>query len=85
MFSGASCSRWPCGDEDLAAHEVDAGDHLGDGVLDLDARVDLDEEELAAVDVEQELDRAGVAVARPTGTAATAASQMSLAQLLRRG
>jgi hypothetical protein len=44
-------------DEDLAFHQIDAGDHFGDGVLDLDARVDLDEEEIAAVDVEQEFDR----------------------------
>ena len=62
MPTGGSCSVWPCGDEDLAAHQVDAGDHFGDRVLDLDARVDLDEEELAAVDVEQELDRARAAV-----------------------
>ncbi len=61
--SGALVQPVAVGDEDLAAHEVDAGDHLGDGVLDLDARVDLDEVELAAVDVEQELDRAGVAIA----------------------
>jgi hypothetical protein len=32
------------GDEDLRADEIDAGDTLGDGVLDLDARVHLDEE-----------------------------------------
>ena len=35
-------------DQDLRAHEVDAGDHLGDRVLDLDARVHLDEEPLVA-------------------------------------
>ena len=63
MLSGGFVQRddraatriWP-------AHQVDAGDHLGDRVLHLDARVDLDEVELAAVDVEQELDRPGAAV-----------------------
>jgi hypothetical protein len=33
-------------DEDLGADEIEAGDDLGDGVLDLDARVHLDEEPL---------------------------------------
>src|SRR5690606_24624907 len=47
------------GDEDLAFDDIDAGDDLGDGVLDLDARVDLDEVELLAVHVDQELDGAG--------------------------
>ena len=43
--------------------DVDAGDHFGDGVLDLDARIDLDEVELARVGIDQELDGAGVLVA----------------------
>jgi hypothetical protein len=51
------------GDADLLLHQVDAGDHLGHGVLDLDARVHLDEEELAPL--VQELERAGAAVADP--------------------
>ena len=46
------------GDAELLADEVDAGDLLGDGVLDLEAGVDLEEEELARVVVDQELDRA---------------------------
>jgi hypothetical protein len=49
------------GDADLLAHQVDAGDHLGDRMLDLQARVHLDEVELAVL--VQELDRAGAAVA----------------------
>ena len=49
------------GDADLGLDEVDAGDHLGDGVLDLDARVHLDEVELAIL-VHEELDGACVAV-----------------------
>ena len=54
--------RLPLGDQDLGAHDVDAGDLLGHGVLDLDAGVDLDEEELARVHVLQELDGPGVLV-----------------------
>ena len=49
-------------DADLPAHEIDAGHHLGDRVLDLQARVHLEEVEPAVL-VEQELDRAGVGVA----------------------
>ena len=49
------------GDADLLAHQVDAADHLGDRVLDLQPRVHLDERELAVLI--QELQRAGVAVA----------------------
>ena len=63
MFERRVVQLVAVGDEDLAAHEIDAGHDFGDGVLDLDARVDLDEVELAAIDVEQELDRAGVPVA----------------------
>ncbi len=39
-----------------------AGDHLGDRVLDLDARIHLDEEPLAGSMSVEELDRAGVVV-----------------------
>ena len=68
---------WPCGrqralridveplaarDPDLPLHEVDAGHHLGDRMLDLQPRVHLEEVERAVL-VEQELDRAGVGVA----------------------
>ena len=52
----------PARDLDLRSHEVDSGDELGDRVLDLDARVHLQEEEVA-VAVEQALDRAGADVA----------------------
>ena len=64
----SSTSSWAIGssrtarDLDLRAHEVEAGDELGDRVLDLDARVHLEEEELAMA-VEQALDRAGADVA----------------------
>ncbi len=48
-------------DPELLFDEVDAGDRLGDGMLDLDAPVQLEEEEVAAL--EHELRRAGVHVA----------------------
>ena len=49
------------GDADLLAHQVDAGDRLGDRMLDLQAGVHLDEEELAVL--VQELDGADAEVA----------------------
>ena len=51
------------GDVELQPHEVGAGDHLGHGVLDLEARVDLHEGEVAAVGLVEELDGAGALVA----------------------
>ena len=54
------------GDADAGLDDVDAGDHLGDAVLDLHARVHLHEVE-AAVAVEQELDGAGALVVRRHG------------------
>ncbi len=44
-------SRPPPGDADLRLDDVDAGHLLGDGVLDLDARIDLDEVEFAGVGI----------------------------------
>ena len=55
------------GDLNLAAHQVDAGDHFGDGVLHLNARIDFDEEPLAGIGVHQELDGAGVGDSRRRG------------------
>jgi len=54
----------PRRDADLELHQVDAGDHLGDRVLDLDAGVHLHEIE-PLVDVQEEFDSAGVLVAHP--------------------
>ena len=51
-------------DANLPLDEVDAGDHLGDRVLDLQSRVHLQEEELAVL--VDELDGAGVVVADGT-------------------
>ena len=55
------------GDEQLRAHQIDAGDRFGDRMLDLQPRVHLEEVERARVALafEQELDRAGVDVAEP--------------------
>ncbi len=50
------------GDADLCLDQIDAGRALGHGVFHLDARIDLDEVETAAVGVLQELHRAGIAV-----------------------
>ena len=66
--------EWPCGDgvvvveraalgeAELLAHEVDAGDLLGDRVLDLQARVDLEERDRAVL-ADEELAGAGADVA----------------------
>lgn len=51
----------PGGDGDLRLHEVRAGDHLGDGVFHLDARVHLHEIELSVVG-DDEFHRARAAV-----------------------
>ena len=54
-------------DEDLRAYEVDTGDLLGHGVLDLDARIHLDEKPLVTIVVVEEFHRARVVVAYATG------------------
>ena len=61
MSRCANGSFSPAAIADLLLHDVDAGDHLGHRMLDLDARVHLDEVELAVL--VQELERAGAAVA----------------------
>ncbi len=53
----------PLRDENLRAHQVDAGDHFRDGVFHLNARVDFDEIPFLRVDVVQEFDGAGIAIA----------------------
>ena len=60
------------GDADLFLHDVDAGDHFGHRMLDLHARVHLDEVELAVF--VQEFERAGAEIAHlPAGVGATIA------------
>ena len=48
-------------DFQLQAHQVESGHHLGDRVLDLQARIHFQEVEVA-VRVEKELDRAGATI-----------------------
>ena len=50
------------GEADLRLDDIDAGHLLGDGVLDLDARIDLDEVDRAGIGIHQELDRAGALI-----------------------
>src|SRR5437762_10317734 len=57
--------RFALRDPELLPDEVDAGDELGHRMLDLDAAVQLEEPEVAAV--EHELGRAGAAVADRAG------------------
>ncbi len=57
----AVAERLACGDADLLADQIEPADHLADRVLDLDARVHLEEEELVARD--ERLDRADAVVA----------------------
>ena len=69
----------PGRDADLLLHDVDAGDQLGHRMLDLHARVHLDEEELVVL--VQELERAGAAVADlPAGVGAALADARQRAQ-----
>ena len=56
-------------DQDLRAHEVEAGDDFRDRVLDLDARVHLDEEPFVLIQVVEKFDRAGVVVTNLAGHA----------------
>ena len=56
------------GDADLGFDEVDAGDHLGDRVLDLDAGIDLNEIKVVVL-IDDELDRTGGVVAGRLGQA----------------
>ncbi len=50
------------GDADLRLDDVDPGNLFGHRMLDLDARIDLDEIELAGIGVHQELDGTGMGV-----------------------
>jgi hypothetical protein len=65
MSDWASGSGLAFGDEDLQVDEVEAGDELGDGMLDLEAGVHFEEVEgfVPACAVDEELDGAGVDVA----------------------
>src|SRR5260370_35719595 len=49
-------------DESLRTHQIDARDHFGHGVLDLNAGIDLDEIPLPRINVVEKLDGSGVAI-----------------------
>ncbi len=59
---GLAVEGFALGDEDLGTDKIDAGDHLRHRVLDLDARVHLDEEPLMRVHIDEEFHGAGVLV-----------------------
>ena len=64
----SSCSkpeRLAAGDAQLQFDQIEPGDRLGDGMLDLQPRVHLHEIELAAA-IEQEFQRAGALIAQAT-------------------
>ena len=73
---GVPVSRPPCGDVQLQLHQVQPGGRLGHRMLDLQPGVDLHELEAAGFRVDQELHRAGVAVAGG-GAKRTAASRIA--------
>ena len=52
--------RQSLGDEDLTFDHIVAGHFLGDGMLDLNARIDLDKVEIAALHIDKKLDGAGI-------------------------
>jgi len=61
-FVLAQRKPFPHGDAQLPLHEVDVRDHLGHGMLDLQARVHLDEMETGCI--RDEFDRPGADIAR---------------------
>ena len=69
MPTSGPCSAWPCAIKNLRAHQVEPGDDFRDRVLDLDARVHLDEKPFVLVEVVEEFNRAGVVVADFAGHA----------------
>ena len=80
--------RFAFGDQNLGAHNVDAGDFFGHGMLDLNARVDLDEVKGAVFHIHQEFDRPGAFIADLSCDFATQFSQvlaLGLAQIRGRG
>jgi hypothetical protein len=59
--------RVATGDQELPLHKIDAGDHLGDGMLHLETRVHLHEVVTVGSKVEDELDGACIVVADSLG------------------
>ena len=76
--------RRAAGDLDLLDDEIEAGNHLGDRMLDLDAGIHLDEIELAIL--VEELDGAGAGIAQLAhGGGADFADPVALVLIERRG
>ena len=63
---GLGGQRLALGDQQLQTDQIQAGDGFGDGVFDLQAGVDLEEEE-GPVGGNHELDRAGADIAERLG------------------
>ena len=59
-FSAVQCM--PLSDEDLRAHDINAGDHLRNGVLNLHARIYFNEVEIPGIDIDEKLDCSGTKV-----------------------
>ena len=72
----SAASESPAAMRNCASTRSMPSDLLGDRVLDLDARIALDEEVLAGLGVDQELDGAGVHVAARRARASTASARM---------
>src|SRR5260370_1208344 len=49
-------------DENLRTHEINAGNHFGHGVLDLDTRINLDEIPILRINIVEELDGSRIAI-----------------------
>ena len=64
------------GDQDLRAHDVDAGDFFGDGVFHLNAGVHLDEVKLARFHIHQEFDGARAFIVHLFGDAFAEVTQL---------
>ena len=77
--------RLPAGDPKLHRHQVEAGDGLGHGVLDLDPTVHLQEVEVARLDVEDELDCAQVVVADSAGERHSGVVQLCAGRVVESG
>ena len=62
MSDRAEAQSFAARDRDLLSDKIDAGDRLGDRMLDLDPRVHLEKVEGIAFIVDEELDRTGAAI-----------------------
>ena len=75
-FAGCFGQGFALGNQDLRLDDVDACDFFGDGVFDLDARVDFDKVEFTTVHIHQKFDRAGAFIIHMRTNAATQIADM---------